>query len=111
MKTTIQKDVTACDECGAQEIYPRTCRSCGLELCFTCADKYMAHYTFAVYFQGGRDGYYCKKCDQRLTKFGRDPLHNAYRAIAALRAELKSFREDFGQREKTAEAIVESLTK
>lgn len=109
MKKIVQREVHACDVCGAEHDWPQVCMKCGKELCYNCRDKEGVTYECAVFHSGSGDGFYCKPCDKELTKSRSDKKHNAYRCIQSLRDEQEGWSTDFRKRTKVAEELVQSL--
>lgn len=109
MKKTITETVDFCDGCGNRMNYAHRCLNCGTEHCFDCEKNVGRQYKFAVHFSGSHDGYYCKPCDDKLTKAGDDTLHNAYVTIAALRQEEKEWHNYFEGKHKPVQELIESL--
>lgn len=102
MIKTIEKSVHICDKCGKED-YVNACLGCGVEMCYTCRLKHGVSYSFSVSMEGSNDGFYCRKCDNKLTDSVLDSKHNAYRAIQSLKAEAASWNEDFQRRADEAE--------
>lgn len=109
MKKTKQIEVDICDVCGKETELAYTCRRCDQIQCYECKKNHGVEYTHSVHFSGSGDGFYCKACDVKLTDYNTDPLHNAYRAVAALKLESKTYYEDFKNRQDEAEAEVKRL--
>lgn len=107
MKKTITQEVNVCDKCGAASWH--TCLRCGTEMCYECAKTQGIEYSFAIYFRGSGDGFYCKPCDNALTASGEDKRHNAYATIRSLRLELESWETGFKRRKDAAEAALQQL--
>lgn len=99
MKKEILKTVSFCDSCGKEDQYLEKCLSCGIEHCSSCQQKGCGkRYRHGVNYGGPGDGYYCIKCDAKLSESKQDPLHNAYVAIANLIAEQDNWSFSFNQR-------------
>lgn len=107
MRKIVEKEVTFCDFCGAEN-YVEPCLKCGKEACWECKKKpeVGVEYSHAVYFCGGGDGFYCRPCDLALSESQADAKHNAYVAIRSLRDELKGWQVSFEKRQKIAEEQV-----
>lgn len=106
MKKIVEREITVCDCCGEEAPFAAYhCGSCGTEHCYKCADREGVRYPHAVHVSGSGDGYYCRDCDKKL--LGKDELHNAYRAIKALRDESEGYWSEFKKRQAKAEKAVE----
>lgn len=110
MLATVSKEVHLCDNCN-EESYPYTCRRCGKEYCWQCAEKLGTQYRHGVYMQGSGDGFYCTPCDTLLCETKNNPLHQAYFAIKQLRDERAAFDQEFESRKEVAEQHLKSLLK
>lgn len=110
MKTTKTIEVECCDICKSESL-TAVCDSCGKVLCWDHRDTHGVEYPHAVNFSGSGDGFYCKECDAKLLKSGKDKKYNAYRAITALRDEYNAWRIAFNERKDAAEAYLRSLSK
>lgn len=108
MKKTIVKEVQICDFCQ-KEAYIGTCLRCGVEHCWECRTKLGVEYHHSTHASGSGDGYYCIACDMILKQVGTDPLHQAYLAIADLRAETERFYADWRKRDEKAENNLKKL--
>jgi hypothetical protein len=107
MKKTISviTTTTFCDACDASA-HGYTCRYCGIDHCYICAEKLGIKYAHAIYFSGPDDGYYCHQCDYSLRLSGHNKMHSAYRTIADLQRQNKSYAEHFDLVKKEAEAAL-----
>jgi hypothetical protein len=110
MKKTKTIEIECCDICKGESLI-QTCNSCGTMLCWDHREEYGVVYSHAVYFSGSGDGFYCKECDSKLLKSGKDKKHNAYRAVGALRTELKTWNSNFDLRKSKAEEHLQTLLK
>lgn len=109
MKKQKTVSVSYCDECG-KETYGDKCLKCGKDWCYYCGEKGLCiEYSHAVYFQGSGDGHYCATCDAQLKRSGKDKLHSAYVAIAALQGEYQLWSAAFKKRTETAEQALKKL--
>lgn len=109
MKKVATVEQNYCDGCGKQQDYLTGCMSCGVEHCYDCTNKLGKDYKHGVYVSGSGDGYYCKPCDVKLEKAGTDKRFQAYREVAALRAEAAEWGAAFDRKRKAAEAAVEAF--
>lgn len=108
MKQTRTVEVEICDFCKENEArYSAHCLRCNAIACYKCQETAGTEYQHAVYFSGSYDGWYCANCVAALTARP-EPLFEAYRQIARLRAEVEVWGEDFKKRSDAAE---ESLNK
>lgn len=104
MKRTVTVEQILCDVCQKNEAYKwNACLNCGKHICYDCRKLNAHEYRHGVNVGGSGDGIYCNDCDAALTKAATDPLHNAYRAIYALRNEAAGFYADFDKRRVVAE--------
>jgi hypothetical protein len=111
MIKTITKEIHACDKCGTETLYHKTCLKCGIEMCSECSEKLGVDFRHALYFMGSDDGFYCKPCDSELTKSQNDKLHNAYMSIRDFARESENWNHDFEIRRKTVENEIQRLLK
>lgn len=109
MKKSITEEKELCDFCEVNEASYSKCLGCGKAICYDCKKIHAKEYNHAVYFQGSRDGLYCRECDTRLIAAKTDKVHKAYRRIEALRAESKAWDEDFKARGDAAEKDLNAL--
>ena len=110
MKKTVRKETHFCDKCQAEAAYPSKCIRCGAEFCYDCAKTQGVRYAARLYSQGSGDGYYCWDCHNALmAQIKKDPLHSAYLAIQALRAELEDWGRAFDVRKQAAEKRLRQL--
>lgn len=109
MRKTIQKEVDCCDACAKEDTYVYACKNCGTEHCYECRETEGKKYNHAVNFSGSGDGYYCNKCDARLTKTKENELHVAYCHVQSLRNEATAWSDDFRKRSDKAEAHLKAL--
>lgn len=112
MKQTKNVEKIICDICHTEESYPwNACLCCGKDICYDCRALHGKQYNHEVHSGGTGDGAYCNDCDAKLTQAANDPLHNAYRVIAALRNEAEGFYADFEKRRRAAEEVLKQLQK
>lgn len=92
MKKLIKRLTTFCDYCKGQieDYREMECIKCGKHLCPKCQEKHSVTYRHAVYCSGSYDGYYCKKCDQKLRESMSDPLWLAYNKVLRLKTFLSN---------------------
>lgn len=110
MKRVVSVEQTLCDVCQKNEAHPwAACLKCGKMICYDCRTLNAHEYAHGVNVGGSGDGIYCNECDATLTKTGNDLLHNAYRAILALKNEVKGFSTDFDKRRTAAEAALKNI--
>lgn len=110
MKRTVSVEQTLCDVCQKNEAHPwNACLKCGKLICYDCRDLNAHEYNHGVNVGGSGAGVYCKECDAALTKAANDPLHNAYRAILALKHEAACFYATFEKRRTAAENALKKL--
>ena len=111
MKKTIQVEAIVCDKCGdGRDLHScYSCLNCGMDMCYGCLEKYGIKYSYAVYFSGSGDGYYCINCDNKLKTSGKDELWNAYFRIHLLKKKSERFGKNFQFLAKQAEKDVEKI--
>ena len=109
MKKKIVETQDVCDFCQKDgAIAWDKCLGCGLDICSSCKESDGIEYKHAVYFMGTYDGFYCAACDKEAERIG-DPLHAAYRAVAALKNEHRNWSEHFDKRRQGAEVHLKAL--
>jgi len=106
MKKIIKKEISCCDACGKEDVYVTACLYCGTEHCFECRQNSGKVYRHSVFFGGSDDGYYCNKCDNRLTKSNADGKHVAYQSIVSLQREHEAWNQNFKRRCDSAESTL-----
>jgi len=100
---TVMQDF--CDFCGDISNHWSVCMECSKNICYDCQKTHAKKYRHGVNISGSGDGLYCLDCDSKLDT----PKLRAYRQIEALRQEADAFYEDFKNRSKIAEKILEGL--
>ena len=108
MKKLVTREVDCCDRCESESFLTH-CKECNTAHCYDCRKEFGVGYQQGLYVQGSDDGYYCRTCDNELTKSGADELHAAYLGIKRLRLELDAWSCDFERRKKKAEESVRLL--
>ena len=93
-----------CDICGEESNSWAVCMECEKNICYDCQKTHAKKYRHGVNISGSGDGLYCLECEKMDT-----PKLRAYRQIEALRQESDAFYEDFKNRSKIAEKILEEL--
>ncbi len=107
MKTNITQTVTACDACEKPEAF-YACLNCHKDYCWKCVDTEGVNLKHATWASGSGDIFFCSPCYAKPRPENK-PILRAYEKIAALRAECKSWNDDFTKRREEAEAEAKSL--
>ena len=105
MKREITREQDFCDICGKESMSWSVCMGCKKNICYDCQKTHAKKYRHGVNISGSGDGLYCLECDSKIDT----PKLRAYRQIEALRQEADAFYEDFKNRSKIAEKILEGL--
>jgi len=110
MKKEINHTVNICDLCSQVSYY--NCSNCNVDMCHDCVKHHHGKsYNSSLYFSTAQDGFYCKKCDDMLSKSKSDKLYNAYKDIQNLKLEMLEFDKCAKNKAKILEANLLNLYK
>jgi len=104
MKKIVSIEQDFCDICGKESNSWALCMGCKMNICYDCQKTHAKKYRHGINVSGSGDGMYCLECAKMDT-----PKLRAYKKIEALRQEADAFYEDFKNRSKIAEKILEGL--